>query len=311
MTTFDLLGLPRRAAVDCGTNTIKLLILDESDAELAREMRMVRLGQGVDATGELAPEALQRTFAAIDEYAGMIREHEVERVRFVATSATRDASNAADFAAGVRERLGVDPEVVTGAEEAALSYAGAVSHLREAPRMPLLVVDIGGGSTELIKGTSLTAAPSAAFSMQIGSVRLHERHLRTDPPTMAEVTACVRDIDTALDRCSVSPERAGSIVGVAGTVTQLAAGVLDLPEYSREAIDQAQLPVADLHALVDRLLAMTVSERLALPWMHPGRADVIAAGGLILSRILRRSSVDRLVVSEADILDGIARSMTD
>lgn len=311
MTASDQRRLPRRAAVDCGTNTIKLLILDEHDTELVREMRMVRLGQGVDATGELAPEALSRAFEAIDEYAAMIREHHVERVRFVATSATRDASNAADFAAGVRERLGVDPEVVTGAEEAALSFAGAVSHLRDAPVMPVLVVDIGGGSTELIRGSSVTAPPSAAFSMQIGSVRLHERHLRTDPPTMAEVTACVRDIDNALDRCPVSPERAGTVVGVAGTVTQLAAGVLDLPAYSREAIDQAHLSVADLHALVDRLLAMTVSERLALPWMHPGRADVIAAGGLILSRILRRASVDHLVVSEADILDGIAHSMTD
>lgn len=302
---------PRRAAIDCGTNTIKLLILDHDDAELAREMRMVRLGQGVDATGELAPDALKRAFATIDEYAAMIREQGVERVRFVATSATRDASNAGDFAVGVHQRLGIDPEVVTGAEEAALSFGGAVSHLREAPIMPVLVVDIGGGSTELIRGSSLTAPPGAAFSMQIGSVRLHERHLRTDPPTMDEVAACVRDIDTALDRCPVSPQRAGTVVGVAGTVTQLAAGVLDLTTYSREAIDQARLSVADLHGLVDRLLAMTVSERLALPWMHPGRADVIAAGGLILSRILRRSSVEHLVVSEADILDGIARSMTD
>jgi len=309
--TPEVQGSPRRAAVDCGTNTIKLLILDQDDTELAREMRMVRLGQGVDATGVLTPEALDRTFGAIDEYAEMIRRLDVRRVRFVATSATRDASNAAQFAVGVHDRLGVDPEVVTGAEEAALSFAGAVSHLREAPVMPVLVVDIGGGSTELIRGSSVTAPPSAAFSMQIGSVRLHERHLRTDPPTMAEVAACVRDIDTALDHCPVSSDLAGTIVGVAGTVTQLAAGVLDLPAYSREAIDQARLPVDDIHALVDRLLAMTVSERLALPWMHPGRADVIGAGGLILSRILRRSTVDHLVVSEADILDGIARSMTD
>lgn len=300
-----------RAAIDCGTNTIKLLILDPDDTEVVREMRMVRLGQGVDATGQLAPEALERTFAAIDEYAEIIREHGVERIRFVATSATRDASNAADFAAGVRQRLGVDPEVVTGDEEAALSFGGAVSHLREAPSMPVVVVDIGGGSTELIRGSSVTEPPDAAFSMQIGSVRLHERHLRTDPPTMAEVTACVRDIDSALDACPVSLEQVGTIVGVAGTVTQLAAGALGLTAYSREAIDQAQLSVSDIHALVNRLLAMTVGERLALSWMHPGRADVIVAGGLILSRILRRAGVDVLVVSEADILDGIARSMTD
>lgn len=301
----------RRAAIDCGTNTIKLLILDEDDTELVREMRMVRLGQGVDATGELAPEALERAFAAIDEYAAIIRDHGVERVRFVATSATRDASNAADFTAGVHQRLGVDPEVVSGTEEAALSFGGAVSHLREAPALPVVVVDIGGGSTELIRGSSVTDPPDAAFSMQVGSVRLHERHLRTDPPTMAEITACVRDIDTALDECPISPEQAGTIVGVAGTVTQLAAGALGLTAYSREVVDQARLSVEEIHALVDRLLAMTVSERLALSWMHPGRADVIAAGGLILSRILRRSEVRELVVSEADILDGIARSMTD
>jgi exopolyphosphatase / guanosine-5'-triphosphate,3'-diphosphate pyrophosphatase len=298
------------AAIDCGTNTIKLLIGEMPEIEV-REMRMVRLGQGVDASGRLADEALARTFSAIDEYAETIRAHGVPpaRTRFVATSATRDASNASVFTAGVEERLGVTPEVVSGDEEAALSFEGAVRALREPPSLPVLVLDIGGGSTELIRGSSVTEPPSAAHSMQIGSVRLHERHLRSDPPTMAEVSACVADIDRALDACPVQPERAHSVVGVAGTITSIAAGVLGLAEFDREAIDQARLAVSDVHAMVDRLVGMTVNERLALPWLHPGRADVIDAGALILSRILRRTPVDTLIVSEADILDGIAWSL--
>ncbi|MDH2414864.1 Ppx/GppA phosphatase family protein [Nocardioides sp. CER19] len=302
------------AAIDCGTNTIKLLIGTHGSGGLdvaVREARMVRLGQGLDASGVIADEALGRAFAAIDEYAGLIRDHGVDRVRFVATSATRDAGNADAFTAGVRDRLGVEPEVVSGSEEAALAFDGAARHLRHAPDLPVLVLDIGGGSTELIRGSSLTAPPSAAHSMDVGSVRLHERHLRSDPPTMVEVSACVRDIDDHLDQSPVSPARAATVVGVAGTITTIAAGVLDLPAYDRAAIDQAVLAVEDVHALVDRLVAMTVNERLALPWMHPGRADVIAAGGLILSRVLRRAPVDALVVSESDILDGIAWSLVD
>ncbi|MFT4288458.1 exopolyphosphatase [Nocardioides sp.] len=298
------------AAIDCGTNTIKLLIgtfragiLDVA----VREARMVRLGQGLDASGVLAEEALARAFAAIDEYAVLIGEHGADRIRFVATSATRDADNAEVFTAGVRQRLGVDPEVVSGQEEAALAFDGAVRNLRSTPDLPVLVVDIGGGSTELISGSG--SAPDAAFSMDIGSVRLHERHLRSDPPTMAEIAACARDIDDHLDQSLVDPARAATVVGVAGTVTTVAAGVLDLPAYSREAIDQAVLPVAQVHALVDRLVAMTVNERLQLPWLHPGRADVIDAGALILSRVLRRAPVESLVVSESDILDGIAWSL--
>ena len=302
------------AAVDCGTNTIKLLVGTVADGaltEVAREMRMVRLGQGVDRTGVLAEDALERTFAAIDEYAAIVGEHGADRIRFVATSATRDAANSADFVAGVRERLGVEPEVVSGEEEAALAFDGAVRHLRHTPQTPVLVVDIGGGSTELIRGSTLTDPPNATHSMDIGSVRLHERHLRSDPPTMDEVAALVRDVDDALDRCPVDPSRARTVVGVAGTITTIAAGVLDLPAYSREAIDQAVLAVDDVHALVDRLLGMTVNERLALPWLHPGRADVIGAGGLILSRVLRRARVEELVVSESDILDGIAWSLVE
>ncbi|MCW2814959.1 MAG: Ppx/GppA phosphatase [Nocardioides sp.] len=293
------------AAVDCGTNTIKLLVTGP-EGELVREMRMVRLGQDVDRTGRLSDDALARTFAAVDEYAGLVKAHGVERLRVCATSATRDAANADVFAAGVRARLGVEPEVLSGAEEAALAFGGAVRHLAVAPALPVLVVDIGGGSTELVLGDE---TPTAAHSMDIGAVRLHERHALSDPPTAAEVAALLADVDAALDACPVDPAAAATVVGVAGTVTTLAAGVLGLAAYDRTAIDQAVLAVSDVQALAERLVAMTVAERLALPWMHPGRADVIGAGALILGRVLERSGTDRLVVSEADILDGIAWSL--
>lgn len=293
------------AAIDCGTNTIKLLIGTLPQVDV-RETRMVRLGEGVDRTGALAPQALERTFAAIDEYAALIAEHDAAAIRFCATSATRDASNAAEFSAGVLARLGVRPEVLSGEEEAALAFDGAVRNLAVEPARPVLVIDIGGGSTELILGSQ---RPEQAFSMNIGSVRLHERHLRSDPPTEAEVAACVADIDAALDACPVDPAAAATVVGIAGTVTTIAAGTLDLPEFSVEAIDQQVLGIDAVRREVDRLVAMPVADRLALGFMHPGRADVIDAGGLILARILARSSVDSLVVSEADILEGIAWSM--
>ncbi|MGH3354112.1 MAG: exopolyphosphatase [Nocardioides sp.] len=300
------------AAIDCGTNTIKLLIATitaDGLSEDVREARMVRLGQGVDRTGVLADEALQRAFGAIDEYAALIRDHGVEKVRFVATSATRDAANAATFTEGVRARLGVTPEVVTGAEEAALSFGGAARDLPGNPVPPVLVIDIGGGSTELILGEG--PRPTISDSMDIGAVRLHERHLRSDPPTMEEIEACVRDIDAHLDACPVDPGTARTAVAVGGTVIQLAMGLLGLTEYDPTATDHAEIDPEDLYKVVDRLLAMTVDERLALPWMHPGRADVIAAGGVILTRILRRSRVAALLVSESDILDGIAWSIRD
>jgi exopolyphosphatase/guanosine-5'-triphosphate,3'-diphosphate pyrophosphatase len=295
------------AAIDCGTNTIKLLIGDLPDVAV-REMRMVRLGQDLDRTGRMADEALERAFAAIDEYAALILEHGVqpERTRFVATSASRDASNAAVFVAGVRDRLGVEPEVVSGEEEAALSFDGAVRNLRTTPPAPVLVIDIGGGSTELILGSS---GPDSAGSMDIGSVRLHERHLHTDPPTVDEVAACVADIDAHLDACPVDVGAAATVVGVAGTITTVGAAVLGLTAYDRDALDQAVLPVVDVQRAVDRLVRMSVAERRALPFMHPGRADVIGAGALILSRVLARTAALSLVVSESDILDGIAWSI--
>ena len=295
------------AAFDCGTNTIKLLIGDLPEVDV-RESRIVRLGQGVDATGELAPEALERAFAALDEYAAMLAEHDVstDRIRFCATSATRDARNADLFTRGVVERIGVEPEVLSGSEEAALSFAGARRHLERTPAEPVLVVDVGGGSTELILGSG---APDRAHSMDIGSVRLHERHLHDDPPTADQVAACVADIDAHLDDCPVDPAAARTVVAVAGTALSVVAGVLDLPSYDRDLIDQSVVAAADVHPFVDRLVAMPMSERLALPWMERGRADVLDAGALILSRVLRRCTVDSFVASDADILEGIAWSI--
>ncbi len=300
------------AAVDCGTNTIKLLIGDLPDVSV-RESRLVRLGQGVDVSGRLAPEALERAFAALDEYAVLVRAHDVERIRFCATSATRDASNAAEFATGVRARLGVDPEVLSGDEEARLSFSGAIRHLRVPVPDPVLLIDIGGGSTELVLGRVDHDGPGhailGAVSLDIGSVRLLERHLHSDPPTAAEVASCVADIEAQLDGSPVDPAAASSVVGTAGSIITVAAGVLDLPQFDAALTDQAVLPLPAVHAHVERLLTLTVAQRRALPYMLAGRADVIAAGALILDNVLRRTRVDSLVVSEADILDGIAWSL--
>ena len=300
------------AAIDCGTNSIKLLIgtvRDDGQLDVAlRDSRVVRLGQGVDRTGVLADEALERTFAAIDEFAEVVRGHGVppERVRFCATSATRDATNADVFAEGVRRRLGVEPEVLSGDEEAALVYAGAIAAQVPMPPEPVLVVDIGGGSTELVLGRG---DDRQAVSMDIGSVRLHERHLHTDPPTRVEVATCVADIDRHLDDSGIPLGRTRTVVGTSGTIKTIACGVLGLASYDREAFDQVVLPNAATASYVDDLLAMTVEERRALPYMHPGRADVIGAGALIWSRILDRVPGFEHVVSEADILHGMAAAI--
>jgi exopolyphosphatase / guanosine-5'-triphosphate,3'-diphosphate pyrophosphatase len=297
----------RIAAIDCGTNSIKILIGEAPDV-IVRESRMVRLGQGVDTTGRLSDQALARTFAAIDEFAALIAAYDVTRIRFCATSATRDADNADVFTDGVRERLGVAPEVLSGAEEAALVFEGAVGHLPGPIEEPVLVVDIGGGSTELVLGTE---QPDRAVSMDIGSVRLHERHLHADPPSPEQISACLTDIDRHLDASPVPIADAHSVIGTSGTIKTLAAAMLELPVYDRDAIDGTELGTAETAAYVERLVAMTVAERRAIPSMHPGRADVIAAGGLIWSGVLARSGVPSYRVSEADILYGIASSLVE
>lgn len=301
----DMTTKPTVAAIDCGTNTIKLLIGALPEVAL-RESRMVRLGQSVDGTGRLSDEALERTFAAIDEYAALIVEHRVDKVRFCATSASRDASNSDVFVAGVRERLGVEPEVVAGHEEARLSFAGAVRNLEHPPANPVLVIDIGGGSTEFILGER---TPDQEQSLDIGAVRMHERHLHSDPPTADEIAAATADIDAHLATLTVPTREAATVIGVAGTILTVVAGVLDLPAFDPDRIDQSAVPVSAVHAMTERLLAMTVEERRSLAYMHPGRADVIGAGALVLDRALRVTGVAELIASEADILDGIAWSL--
>ena len=304
--------MTRVAAFDCGTNSLRLLVADLDPAtgtseELAREMRIVRLGQGVDRTGRIAEEALGRVFAAVEEYLEIVGRHDVSRVRFCATSAARDAENTEELLGGIEQRIGVEPEIIAGEEEARLSFAGATRDL-PSTEGPLLVCDIGGGSTELILGKP-DGSVVAAESLDIGSVRLHERHLDDDPPSAAQVQAARADIDAALRGGTVDPASARTIVGVAGTVTTVSAAVLDLARYDRAAIHHSVLARPAVHETVERLLAMTVEERRSLGFMHPGRADVIGAGALILDGLLRRASVDSLLVSEHDILDGIAWSL--
>ncbi|NUT10533.1 MAG: Ppx/GppA family phosphatase [Nonomuraea sp.] len=312
----------RVAAVDCGTNSVRLLIADVRDGTLSdveRLMEIVRLGQGVDRTGRLAPDALERTFKAMRGYRELIDRHGAVATRVVATSATRDAANRQEFVDGVREIFGVEPEVVTGAEEAELSFTGAtrglvrISAETEVPQGPLppyLVVDIGGGSTEFVVGSEHA---ESALSVDIGCVRLTERHLKDagDPPSAPALEAVVADIEAALDRVAeaVPVERAHTLVGLAGSVTTVAGIVLDLPAYDSERIHHSRISAGQVHDVTRRLLAMTHGDRARIPVMHPGRVDVIGAGALILDRIVRRFAFAQVVVSEHDILDGIAWSL--
>jgi exopolyphosphatase / guanosine-5'-triphosphate,3'-diphosphate pyrophosphatase len=303
----------RVAAVDCGTNSIRLLVADLDAAagtlvEVERTMQIVRLGSGVDRTGRLAPDALARTFAACDTYAASIAALGAERVRFVATSATRDAENRADFVEGVRARMGVLPEVVPGSEEAALSFAGATRELLGREPDPFLVVDIGGGSTEFVLGSS---GPQASRSVDVGCVRMTERHLVSDPPTAAEIAAARRDVEAAIDlaAAAVPFEQARTLVGLAGSVTTLAAMDAGIEAYDPTVTHHYRLASTAIHDLTARLLAMPRAERARIPVMHPGRVDVIGAGALILSAIVERLGVPEVLVSEHDILDGIAWSL--
>ena len=306
----------RVAAVDCGTNSLRLLVaeldpLTGRAVEVERRTTIVRLGQGVDSTGAFADEALRRTWAALEAYADVIAGHRVDAVRFVATSAARDVTNRDALHAGVRVRLGVEAEVIDGAEEARLSYDGATRPLAGRPDVvpPVFVVDIGGGSTELVTRLDDDDASVTGRSLDVGAVRLTERHLHSDPPTAAEVETAVQDVERALDDVGMPLDRAGTLVGVAGTVTTIAGLVLGLPAYDRDRIDGVVLDSEAVLTTADDLVSMTVAERRALPVMHPGRADVIAAGGLVLSAVVRRIGLPELRVSEHDILDGIAWSL--
>ncbi|MFN3865923.1 MAG: exopolyphosphatase [Demequina sp.] len=316
--------MPRVAAIDCGTNSIRLLIADvDLDrgtlTDVVRRMLVVRLGQGVDRTGEFAPEALERTLAATDDYAAECREHGVESIRFVATSATRDARNRDEFIDGVRERLGVAPEVVTGAEEAELSFRGALSALDESRPGPYLVIDLGGGSTELVLGD---LAPEAVHSMDVGCVRMTERHLAADPPTANQIAAAQADVRAALDAAMAQVPLGGArtLVGLAGSITTVTAHALGLDEYRREAINGAEISIDDAARSCEALLAATREERAAMPFMHPGRVDVIGAGALVWREVMLRvrdevaahgGTLETTVTSEHDILDGIAFSAAE
>ncbi|MGH3488968.1 MAG: exopolyphosphatase [Actinopolymorphaceae bacterium] len=363
----------RVAAVDCGTNSIRLLIADIDGGEpgtaphlsgttpgrpgttagrpgtapnlsgttpdrpgttagrpgttagrlvdVDRRLEIVRLGQDVDRTGRFAPEALARTFAACRRYAALINTSGAERVRFVATSATRDAANRDEFVAGVREILGVQPEVISGEEEARLSFTGATRELAgQGFPTPYLVVDIGGGSTEFVLGgsdESVAAGPQAAVSVDLGCVRLTERCLPGDPPTEAEIADARAEVDRQLDKAALTVpfEEARTLIGLAGTVTTVAAASLDLPAYDSNRLHHACIPASEVHAACGRLLAMDHDERRRLPYMHPGRVDVIGGGSLILDRLVarigRHLTRPEVVVSEHDILDGIAWSCVD
>ena len=305
--------MTRVAAIDCGTNSIRLLIVDvvgDRLVDVTRQMEIVRLGQDVDRTGLLAPDALDRTFTALRTYADTIAAAGVQRTRMVATSATRDAANRAEFVSGCTAILGLAPEVVTGAEEARLSFHGATKGLDRRHPGPYLVVDIGGGSTELVLGDDTV---EQSRSVEIGCVRLHERRLASDPPTAEQIHAAEADVDAALALVdqTVDVRRARTLVGVAGTVTTVAALALGLPSYDPTAIHGGVIAAADIDRITGELLAMRVEQRRALTVMHPGRADVIGSGALVLRRIVQHVGVAAVVASEHDILDGIAWSLVD
>ncbi|WDO07964.1 Ppx/GppA family phosphatase [Streptomyces murinus] len=312
--------MTRVAAIDCGTNSIRLLVADADPAtgelvDLDRRMTIVRLGQGVDRTGRLAPEALERTFAACREYAGIIKEHGAERLRFVATSASRDAENREDFVRGVLDILGVEPEVITGDQEAEFSFTGATRELtgRTDLARPYLVVDIGGGSTEFVVGDEKVRA---ARSVDVGCVRMTERHLVhggevSDPPTEEQIAAIRADIEAALDLAeqTVPLREARTLVGLAGSVTTVSAIAQDLPDYDSARIHHSRISRARVREITEHLLHSTHAERATIPSMHPGRVDVIGAGSLVLLAIMERTGAEEVVVSEHDILDGIAWSV--
>ncbi|MFR0578089.1 Ppx/GppA family phosphatase [Bifidobacterium thermophilum] len=313
------------AGIDCGTNSIRLKIsrVDANGYEdiVPRVLRVVRLGQDVDKTHRFADEALERVYAAAHEFAQILAEHPVDGLRFVATSATRDAENRAEFEDEIQRILGVRPEVIPGTEEAALSFLGATSVVpRGELEPPYLVVDLGGGSTELVLGggdEQTETDVQAAFSMNIGSVRMTERHLHTDPPSQQEIDEAVVDIDEHIDEAfrTVPAGKTRTIIGVSGTVTTMTALAMGLKEYDHSAVDGYRLSIKDAVAVDDRFLRMTREERRTYKTIHPGRIDVVGGGALVWSRVLARVSqaaledhgtaIDSFVASEHGLLDGI------
>lgn len=302
----------RVAAIDCGTNSVRLLVGEragEGFVEVDRRLVLTRLGQGVDATGQFHPDALARTLDAVAGYADVLAELRVDRRRFVATSAARDAHNRDEFFDGVRRLMGVDAEIISGEEEAWLSFAGAVSTLHDV-ESPVVVMDIGGGSTELVLGTAHDHESAIGVSLDIGSVRVRERFLPSDPPTSDEIAAAQRYVDALLADCGIDLTTACTWIGVGGTVTSLSAIIQGLEVYDRSRVHNSVIRHADLNALTAKLLSLSVAQVLEVPTMVPGRADVICAGSLICQRVGLHTELD-LRISEADILDGVVADLLD
>ena len=304
--------MKRVAAIDCGTNSIRLLISDidtstNTATDVCREMRIVRLGEGVDKTNAFSPRALERTFKAIDEYEQILLKHKVENLRFVATSATRDAQNKAMFIKGVIDRLRIVPEVIAGTEEAALSFDGATRSLRQKHKAPFLIIDLGGGSTELVIGDQ---EPTGAYSMDVGCVRMTERHTPGGNPTKSQEEAIRTDVRNALKEAGkkVDWQRAQTIVGVAGTVTTVAAHILKLKTYDPEVLHGASISAQQISQTAQDFISLTPSQRAALPYMHEGRIEVITAGSIVLDEVMKAIGAQTLIASERDILDGVAWS---
>jgi exopolyphosphatase / guanosine-5'-triphosphate,3'-diphosphate pyrophosphatase len=303
--------LSRVAAIDCGTNSIRLLIADITGGnfkEVLRTMKIVRLGQGVDQNKSFHPDAITRTLSAVEKFAQLIASKGVEKIRFCATSATRDASNRELFTNGVKKILGVEVEVIPGEQEAALSFIGATKELSQSDG-PFLVVDIGGGSTEFVFGSEKV---EFAKSVNIGCVRMSERHLNSQPPTMTQIAEAIIDIDLAITQAAkvVPISQAKSLVAVAGTATTVAAAALKLEEYDRYLIHLSRISAPDVHQVAAVFQSLNKDQITALGYMHPGRVDVITAGALVLSRIMAATGASEFIASESDILDGIAWSLS-
>lgn len=303
--------MSRVAAIDCGTNSIRLLIADITGGnfkEVLRTMEIVRLGQGVDQNKSFHPDAIARTLSAVEKFAQLIASKGVEKIRFCATSATRDASNRELFTNGVKKILGVEVEVIPGEQEAALSFIGATKELSQSDG-PFLVVDIGGGSTEFVFGSEKV---EFAKSVNIGCVRMSERHLNLQPPTMAQIAEAIIDIDLAITQAAkvVPISQAKSLVAVAGTATTVAAAALKLAEYDRYLIHLSRISALSVHQVAAMFQSMNKDQIAALGYMHPGRVDVITAGALVLSRIMAATGASEFIASESDILDGIAWSLS-